>query len=880
MRVSFAGFDLDTTTFELRRDGVPVPMEPQVFDLLAYLVRHRDRVVHKTELLDAVWGDRFVSDSALTSRIKRVRQALGDDGRSQRWVKTVHGRGYRFAAEASEVAAPAATEAPGGADNLPAERTPLFGRADAIAEVDTLLGRHRLVSLLGIGGTGKTRLAVAAGRRVLDRFPDGVWFVDLVSAGDRRSVDTAVAHVAGVALSPGDTRPQLARTLADRAALFIVDNCEHVRDDAAATLDHLLEHTSAPRFLVTSREPLNLPDERQVPVPPLTFDDLSAPAVALFLASAERVGAAVPERDHVTVQRICRHLDGLPLAIELAAAQLRLLRPAEVADRLDQRFEMLRARRSGRERHESLMSVLESSLAMLDAGERELLGRLSAFPGPFGLADVEQLCDDLPPGAPAVLLAHLVERCLVVSTPAAERRFRLLETVRLFVRRQSDADRHAARHARWCLGRVGAAPRAHLYDFDLAEWCLRHHDDIRAAQRHLVAAGRAQDAALLVAGAAFAMHCDAGARAAEVLQWVGELLDVLDDPATVARLRFTGVFAGMAVRSPAAIAEHGSQALRAARASGSPELIAVALVLASWTTVFTDPGRAVAMVEEAAGLADVAGEPATRNLADSYRAFHLAMMRRYDEAVAQAEVVVARSGPLAGFGHDSFVAVVALVACCGVPEPGRVRHWVGFLLTRLGPDLTMWANQVIAAAVYAAAGERAEATALVVAIRARLAKAGQPSLPDLLVPAAALAHRLGEHDRADRWLRAIRAAGRPDAELPGHLRLPAAAGGRGARTGRRAAGGDPRGDRGRGSRLDAVGRRPLTAGPHATSRRRRRPARCAVSSCASAPTPSRKADRRVLVSGSPSAYMPGTASTPPSCRSRPRRSSSAGSSHG
>ena len=785
MRVSFADFDLDTSTFELRRDGVPVPMEPQVFDVLAYLVRHRDRVVQKTELLDAVWGDRFVSDSALTSRIKRVRQALGDDGRSQRWVKTVHGRGYRFAADASEIAAAAGDET-AGTHNLPAERTPLFGRTEAIVEVGALLGRHRLVSLLGIGGTGKTRLAAAVGRRVLERFPDGVWFVDLVSANDRRSVDTAVARVAGLALSAGDTRPQLARTLATRAALFIMDNCEHVRDDVAATLDHLLEHTSGPRFLVTSREPLSLPDERQVPVPPLTFDDLSAPAVALFLASAERLGATVPERDHVIVQRICRHLDGLPLAIELAAAQLRLLRPAEVADRLDQRFELLRARRSGRERHESLLSVLESSLAMLEPEGRELLGRLAAFPGPFDLADVEQLCDDLPAGAPAMLLGHLVERCLVVnelasepintgrpraagprlrgtvaSISADERRFRLLETVRLFTRRQPGADRRAAEHARWCLGRVGDAPRAHLYDIDLAEWCLRHHDDIRAAQRHLIGAGRAPDAALLIAGVAFAMHCDAGARAAEVLGWVDGLLDLLlDDPATAARLRFTGVFAGMAVRSPAAIAEHGREALRAARASGSPELIAVALVLASWTTVFTDPARAVAMVEEAANFADVAGEPATRNFADSYRAFHLARMRRYDEAVAQAEIVVARSGPPVGYGHDAMVAVVALVACCCVAEPERVRGLVEYLLFRLDPEHTMWANQVIAAAAHAAAGESAEAAALVVAIRARLDRAGQASLPDLLVPAAVLAHRLGERDRADRWLRAIRAAGR------------------------------------------------------------------------------------------------------------------------
>lgn len=776
MRASFEEFHLDTTTFELRRDGEPVPLEPQVFDVLAHLVRHRDRVVSKEELLDEVWGDRFVSESALTSRIKHVRQALGDDGRVQRYVKTVHGRGYRFAAEVTTLEGPDGVPAEGSGlpappgsrlvpHNLPTDRTPLFGRDEAIPEVADLIGRHRLVSLLGIGGTGKTRLASAVGHHVLERFPDGVWFVDLVPAGDERAVETAVAHAAGLALSAGETRAQLAQLIASRTALFVLDNCEHVRDEVAATLDHLLEHTGAPRFLVTSREPLDLPDERRVNVEPLAVGDLSAPAITLFLSSAERFGTTVAERDHPTVERICRHLDGLPLAIELAAAQLRLLRPDDVADRLDQRFELLRARRRpGRERHASLTSVLEDTWALLDPDEQELLGQLAAFPGPFDLLDVEELAGDLPPGAATRLLGQLVDRGLVVGASAEETRFRLLETVRLFVGQRTDTPGHAERHARWCLDRVGSSMQGHLYDFALATWCARHYDDIRAAERHLLEEGRVADAAMLVAGTALAMHVDAGARAADILLRLDAHLSRLDDPTTVARLRLTGVHAAMATRSPDLIAEHGRGAVRAAEASGDPALLAVALVLRSWSTIFADPARALKMVEEARELATSVGDASTRDQADSYRAFHLAMMHRYEEAVEQAEAVIERAPALDGYG--SWVAVVALTACDAVHRPERARRWIHKLLGAPSPDTVMWGTQVLCAAVHASNGNRAEALSLVETVHTRLAQAGQESLPDLLVPAAVLAHRLGDDARAARWLRAVRDAGRPTQSFP------------------------------------------------------------------------------------------------------------------
>jgi predicted ATPase/DNA-binding winged helix-turn-helix (wHTH) protein len=758
--VSFADFELDTAMFELRCGGRPVPVEPQVFDVLAYLVRHRDRVVTKTELLDEIWGDRFVSESTLTSRIKNVRQVLDDDGRRQRWIKTVHGRGYRFTADATPV-----TESDGRADagpprdapvphNLPTDRTPLFGRTAEVPAVAALLDEHRLVTLLGIGGTGKTRLAAAVGQRLLDRFDGGVWFVDLVPAGDTRSVELAIARAVGLALAAGDVRDQLAGMLGERDVLLVLDNAEHVLDELVPVLDHLLEHTTRPRFLVTSRLPLDLPEERRVPVAPLDCADPAAPAVQLLLTAAERFGAVVADAELDTAQRICQHLDGLPLAIELAAAQLRVLGVEQLMERLDQRFELLHERRRpGRERHASLTSVLTGTWSLLEPDEREVLARLAAFPGPFGVVDAEQLCADLPAGPPAGVLSRLVDRSLVDGP--ADGRFRLLETVRLFARQHSDAPAQADRHAQWCLRRVGTDMAVHAFDLELAEWCTRHHDDVSAAERHLIAAGRPAEAAMLLAGTGLAMHCDAGAHAAGALDRVDGLLALVDDPAVAVRLHVTAVLAGMPARAPAAIAEHGRRAVAAAEATGDPRSLSIALVLSSWSVVFRDPERAVALTERAAALAAACGAEAERDYADGYRALHLATARRPAEAVAQAQAVVDR-GPVELFG-GRLVAVIALAALCAVHEPKRALPHLIDLLTLPSPETAMWSNQLLAAAVLASAGRSVAAVGLTTQIRERLAKAGRDGLPDLLVPAAVLAHRLGDDRRAARWLRAVRA---------------------------------------------------------------------------------------------------------------------------
>jgi predicted ATPase/DNA-binding winged helix-turn-helix (wHTH) protein len=766
VKVAFGSFELDTDAVELRHVGETVALEPRVFDVLAFLVRHRDRVVPKEELLDEVWGHQFVSESALSSCIRHVRRVLGDDGAAQRCIRTAHGRGYRFVARVTSVEIDAGTGSWSAVDgpaahNLPLDRTPLFGREDAIGAAVGAVAAHRLVTLLGIGGAGKTRLAVAVGRRVVERFADGVWFVDLVAVDDEPSVVVAIAHACGVALSPGDARAQLARALADRRTLLILDRAEHARLAVATVVDHLLGHTSAPCFMATSREPLGLPGERYVRVTPLSVGtDGAGPAIELFLASAERFGVSVERVDLDVVRRICEQLDGLPLAIELAAAQLRVLGPSLLAERLDRRFELLRApRASPGDRHASLMSVLEDTWALLDETEMAVLGRLAAFPGLFAVPDVEQLCQDVEPGEVVSTLGRLVDRSLVIAAPVEPRRFRLLDTVRAFARERTDWADAAELHAAWCLDRVGADVDRHLFDFALAAWCADHFDDVRVAEHHLSAGGRRDEAALLTSATALAMYCDEGARAASVLDRVEGHLRRVEDAGLRARLHCTGAMAAMAARSPGDIAAHGRAAVEEARRAGDLTVLAVALVLASWSTVLSDPAAALAMVDEASATATADGR--ARDHAAAYGVFHLAMQRRYDEALAQADDVIERSSDLEDGGLARFVAVVAWSACNVLAPPAVSGRYLDELLTRPSPSAPMWGNEVLAATICASAGDGRRSARLAARVRERMQRAGQDPLPDLLVPAATLAHRRGDDRLAARWVRAVRDADRP-----------------------------------------------------------------------------------------------------------------------
>ncbi|MGI9623448.1 MAG: ATP-binding protein [Acidimicrobiales bacterium] len=754
MRLSFGDVDVDLDRHELRRDGQPVNVEPQVFDVLAYLVLNRDRLVPKEELLDQVWGDRFVSESALTTRIKAARQAVGDDGRTQRYIKTIHGRGYRFIAEAAQSAnTPSGHMEP--LHNLPSERSPLFGRDDQIVAVKEAVESQRLVTLLGMGGAGKTRLAVATARSLLEEFPDGIWFVDLIPAADANWIVTAMADAAGLAAGSGDPSDELAQLINNRRLLYIMDNCETAVDLVAEVVDHLLDRTTVPHFLLTSREPVELVDEHRVTVEPLTADP--GAAMELLRTAALRFGVDLSQTDDEAVRRICVQLDGLPLALELAAGQLRQLSVEELSERLDRRFDVLVGANRRNSRQASLAGVLEDTWQMLDPEELELINQLAAFPSSFDVASVEELTNR----SVQRELGGLVDRSLVTRSGGS---FKLLDSVRLFSQDQDPNEGgRVDLHAEWCLERVNGSMHDTYYSYAQAAWCSDHFEDIRSAQRHLVEQGRVDDAARVINGTGLAMHMDMGARPQWALRRIDELLATDVSIEQRAQLNVVGTAAAMAARDPYRIQQHGMAALDAAESLGPSPMLAFAQVLRSWSLVFEDRLAAIELTRRAIDIATQCGDQLTADVAAAYQAIQLCMVDRYEDGALVLDDVIARYEDVdAPDAYPLYVAVVAKTGAILLDDPAGAARLAEAFVDHPTPTKSMIANQILVATARAANSDADGAVQLLEQCRKRLTRArGETGLPDVLIPAGVFAVVVGDSERAREVVRAVRDSDRP-----------------------------------------------------------------------------------------------------------------------
>jgi predicted ATPase/DNA-binding SARP family transcriptional activator len=342
---------------------------------------------------------------------------------------------------------------------LPAARTPLIGREREVQEVVRLAGQHRLLTLVGPGGVGKTRLALEAARRTAGAMEDGAALVELAAVGDPAAVRAAVTAGLGMT-DPG----RLAAMIADRELLVVLDNCEHVIDAAADVADHLLSHCPRLRLLATSREGLRIDGEIIWPVPPLAADE----ATALFVARATAAGAQLDRSGDVerVIGEICARLDGLPLAIELAAARVRAFPLAQVLARLNDRFRLLTGgSRTALPRQQTLRAVVDWSYDLLFDDEQRVFTRLSVFPGGCDLATVHAVCADddgptvLEPFDVEDLLQALVDKSLInASAGRSDVRYTQLQTLahygreKLAERGEAEAVRNAmaARFARLC----------------------------------------------------------------------------------------------------------------------------------------------------------------------------------------------------------------------------------------------------------------------------------------------------------------------------------------------------------------------------------------------------------------------------------------------
>ncbi len=347
--------------------------------------------------------------------------------------------------------------------NLRRATSSLIGRESELDKVQAAVKAHRLVTLTGVGGVGKTRLALEVAARVVDEFPDGVWLFELATVTDPASVPDAVAAVLGISQQPGmSVSESISAALEGRMRLLVFDNCEHVRDAAAELVESILARSATVRILATSREGLRVPGEQLWQAPSLDVGaGIDSAAVNLFVERARSVasGFSMATTDEASaVVEICRRLDGIPLAIELAASRMTAMSAGEVRDRLDQRFRLLVDSRRGLPHHQTLRQAVAWSYDLLVEAERSLLESCSVFAGGF---DLESACavtcsdDEL---AVLDLLDALVRKSLVVADRSSGRtRFSMLETIRQFAEQQlvarGEASGTRAAHSRYFAGR-------------------------------------------------------------------------------------------------------------------------------------------------------------------------------------------------------------------------------------------------------------------------------------------------------------------------------------------------------------------------------------------------------------------------------------------
>ncbi len=546
MIYQFGNCELDVARVVFRRDGEELHLEPQVFDVLSYLVAHRGQVVHKTDLLDHVWGGRFVSESALTTQIKFVRQAVGDAGSEQRVVRTVHGKGYEFVADVQVVDPERRDQSPSAASDaagrnlapgsrLPVSIQPLIGRDEMLDALVAQLSTSRLLTLVGTGGVGKTSVGYELARRMASGFSDGVYLVELVTVIDESATFEALATALDVnTRQQGSIEDAIVDMLRPRHALLVLDNCEHLVEPVAGLVTRIMRSAPAVSILATSREQLAVNGEQVWTIDPLptdpghgtaAFDVASVPAVALFTERA-RAADSTFELDSSTapsVMEICRRLDGIPLAIELAASRTRAIDVAEIALRLDERFRLLRGVRRGVDpRHRTLDDAISWSYELLSEEERRLFASLAVFAGPFDLGAAEAVCSG---GDVLDLLTRLTERSMLAvrRQRGAGMRYELLETLREYGRRRLDDGRSVqlfAAHAEHFAALTSAYQTDIRTDRE-AEASARAEAafaDLRAAQRFSLQIGDL-DTAMSLIGAVreYAMR----ALRYEVFAWAG-----------------------------------------------------------------------------------------------------------------------------------------------------------------------------------------------------------------------------------------------------------------------------------------------------------------------------------------------------------------------
>ena len=491
----------------LLEGDVPVKVGGRALEILRALVERPGKLVGKDELLSRAWPGIVVEASNLKVNVAALRKALGEVGERPRYIATVNGRGYRFVSPVEALKDPPAnSERPQQhlGNNIPIPVSRIIGQDRTIDELTRRFGESRLLTVVGAGGIGKTTVALAVARSVAARFDHGAWLVDLAPLTDQALVAGTIAAALGLVVHSEDTNAALVTFLRDKDLMLVLDNCEHVIGAVAEIAERIVKSAGGVYILATSREPLRVGAEGVYRLAPLETPppsaDLSAaqamtfPAIELFVERAARSAGefVLDDANAPLVGEICRGLDGIALAIELAATRVCSLGLKTISGALGDRFRLLnQGDRTAPARQRTLYATLDWSHQLLSENERMVLQRLSVFAGLFGLEAAIAVSAFGTIGRHDVVdaLANLVAKSLVSMSVDTTAQYRLLETTRAYAReklvQRGEFAQCAAKHAEYFRDELRRAA-IELQGTASSDWLLRYSrkiDDVRAALR-------------------------------------------------------------------------------------------------------------------------------------------------------------------------------------------------------------------------------------------------------------------------------------------------------------------------------------------------------------------------------------------------------------
>jgi predicted ATPase/DNA-binding winged helix-turn-helix (wHTH) protein len=627
--LEIAPFRLDAATGVVTRDGNPAPLGPRAVAVLKALLERPNEYISKRALIDAVWPDVVVEEANLAVQIGAIRRVLGNDR-----IETLARRGYRFVGDVTVLPEDRQETRRDVASNLPAALTSFVGRERELAEIKRLLPRSGLLTLVGAGGIGKTRLALEVAAEVIDAFRDGVWFVDLAPLTASSQVTSAAAQVLGAREStekpPIDV---LCAYLKRRQLLLMLDNCEHVLPACADLATQLLQQAPAVTIVATSREPLCIDGEQSFTVQPLALPvDASefestrrSEAVRLFV---ERVKRQLPDFE-LTAERatavagICVHLDGIPLALELAAARARSLSVEQIGARLDQRFRLLTGGSSAAlPRHRTLRATLDWSYDLLAEDERKALRRLAVFPASFTAEAASAVVGDehIDEFAVIDLLSQLVARSLVFAdTRLAGARYRLLETTRVYALEKlieaEEIETIKRRHAEYFGQRFDRLPddRLRMSDRQWHDTYLADLDNARAALDWIAESGGDPALGIRLAGGSAPLWSESGLFTEGLTRLQTALASIGPGTRALDQARLWYWLNNFKAHVPMQALEAARRAVDASRLAGDAAWLGLSLMTAGASSMYLGRTRdAAALLAEAAPLVDTAGLPKLR----------------------------------------------------------------------------------------------------------------------------------------------------------------------------------------------------------------------------------------------------------------------------